>query len=178
MALRSLSTAALRREIARRERGAQKLVAKHTKVSKLLASLERTLADLGVGGGKRRGRPPGSKNKRGRKTARQSGRPSGSKSARGAGRKAGRKSKPSASVGASRGAGRRRPKNALGLADSLAAAVKAGSVVSPAEAIQRVKSAGYKTVSKTFNVSVSQTLANDKRFKRKSRGQYERVAAV
>lgn len=152
MALRSLSTAALRKEIARREKGAKKFIAKHAKLSKVLASLERTLEDLGVGAmslsggtGKRRGRPPGSKNKT-------------------PGRKPGRKA---------RG---KRPKNKLNLGDSLAAAIKTGSTVSPAEAIQRVKSAGYKTTSKAFNVSVSQTLAKDKRFKRTGRGQYQRVA--
>jgi len=153
MALRSLSTSALRQELARREKGAAKLQKKHGKLAKALAKLESELAGLGgiiIVGGKRRGRPPGSKNRkrRGRKP----------------GRKPGRK------------AGSRRSKNKMGLADSLAAAIRAGTTVSPAEAIKKVKAAGYKTVSKAFNVSVSQMLAKDKRFKKKARGQYVRVA--
>ena len=116
----------------------------------------RAMTELGVPGGKRRGRPPGSKNKRRR------GRPPGSKNKR-RGRKPARK-------------GSKRSQNKFNLGDSLAAAIRAGTTVSPAEAIKKVKAAGYKTISKAFNVSVSQNLAKDKRFKRTGRGQYLRVA--
>lgn len=149
MALRSVSTSALRAEIARREKGAAKLAKKHSLLSRALASLESQLAEFGLSGGKRRGRPPGSKNKK--HTVR--------------GRKPGRK------------AGRKLPKNKQSLGDALAAAVRAGSVVSPAEAMKKVQAAGYKSTAKKFGIVVALRLANDKRFKRKGRGLYERVAA-
>ena len=71
---------------------------------------------------------------------------------------------------------RRRSRNKVPLPDAIAGAMDKGAVVSPKEAAALVKANGYKTTSKTFNVSVSQTLAKDKRFKRVGRGQYERVA--
>jgi hypothetical protein len=153
MALKSVSTTALRAELARRERGAAKLQKKHSMLSRVLASLESELAGLGVPGMKRRGRPPG----------RRSGRP-GRKPGRAGRRKAGRR------------AGRKLPRNKQSLGDALAAAIRPGTVVSPAEAMKRVKGTGYKSTAKNFGVVVAIRLANDKRFKRKGRGQYERVA--
>jgi hypothetical protein len=158
MALRSLSTSALRAELARREKGAAKLARKRDMLANVLASLEAQLADLGVPGARRRGRPPGSKNKR-------RGRKPGRRAKRRRGRKPGRKP------------GRKLPKNKQSLGDALAAAVRPGTVVSPAEAVKRVRAAGYKTTAKKFGIVVALRLANDKRFKRKGRGQYERVAA-
>jgi hypothetical protein len=154
MALRTLSTAALRKELARREKGAKKFIAKHAKLSKVMAALERKLADLGVGSGagsgqgtgKRRGRPPGSKNKR-----RGPGRPP----------KSGR---------------RKRASNALSLPDALAKAVRVGSTVSPADAAAAVKKSGYSSSSKTFGQQVSVALAQSKAFKRTGRGAYLRKA--
>jgi hypothetical protein len=160
MALKSVPTSALRAEIARRERGAAKLQKKHSMLTRVLASLEAELAGLGVPGMKRRGRPPGSKNKRrGPKAGRRAGR-----RGRKPGRKPGR-------------AGRKLPKNKQSLGDALAAAIRPGTVVSPAEAMTRVKAAGYKSTAKNFGVVVAIRLANDKRFRRKGRGQYERIAA-
>lgn len=153
MALKSVSTSALRAELARRERGATKLQMKHAKLSRVLASLEAELAGLGVPGPKRRGRPPG--------------RPSGRR-----GRKPGRPGRRKAG----RRAGRKLPRNKQSLGDALAAAIRPGTVVSPAEAMKRVKATGYKTTAKNFGVVVAIRLANDKRFRRKGRGQYERVA--
>ncbi len=69
MALRRLSTTALRAELARRERGATKLVAQRAKLAKQIAALDAELASLGAAAPARRGRPVGSKNKR-RKAAR------------------------------------------------------------------------------------------------------------
>jgi hypothetical protein len=143
MALKSLSTAALRRELDRRMRGAKKLAAKRDKLARKLAALERELSGLGGAApysGKRRGRPPGGRR----------GRPTGPR--------------------------RTLPRNKQSLGDALAAAVRVGSVVSPAEAAQRVKASGYKSTAKTFGILVAMRLAGDKRFKRKGRGQYERVA--
>ena len=158
MALKTVSTSALRAELARRERGAAKLQTKHAQLSRVLASLEAELAGLGVPGPKRRGRPPGRPSgRRGRKP----GRPGRRKAGR---RKAGRR------------AGRKLPRNKQSLGDALAAAIRPGTVVSPAEAMKRVKSTGYKTTAKNFGVVVAIRLANDKRFRRKGRGQYERVA--
>jgi hypothetical protein len=145
MALRRVSTANLRKEIARREKGATKLLRSRDKLAKALSRLESELADLGpivrVSGGGRR-----------RKGARPVGRPSKA------------------------GASRRRAKNKLTLADALAGAVRAGSVVSPADAAKRVRANGYKSSSKTFGIQVATTLAKHKRFKRTGRGQYERRA--
>lgn len=149
MALRSLSTSALRAEIARREKGATRLQQKHSQLAARLAEIESELAELGVNGAARRGRPPG---------RRGPGRPPGR---RGPGRppKAGR-----------RGRGR----NALSLPAMLAKAVRVGSTVSPADAGAAVKKAGYQSASKTFGVQVAIALAKSPDFKRTGRGQYLR----
>ena len=62
------------------------------------------------------------------------------------------------------------------LGDALAHSMDIRAQVSPAEASQLVVANGYKTTSKHFNMMVSNTLAKDPRFKRVSRGQYERVS--
>jgi len=72
--------------------------------------------------------------------------------------------------------GRRRAKNDISLGDALAQAMEVRAVVSPSEAADYVKKNGYKTTSKNFNMMVSNALAKDPRFKRLSRGQYERIA--
>jgi hypothetical protein len=71
---------------------------------------------------------------------------------------------------------RRRARNDISLGDALAAAMEVRAVVSPSEAAELVKRNGYKTNARNFAMMVSNTLAKDKRFKRISRGQYERVA--
>jgi hypothetical protein len=153
MALRSLSTVALRRELERRERGAGKLAAKHKQLAARLAEIESELADLGVNGVTRRGRRPG--------------RPAGR---RGPGRPPGRRG-----PGRPPKAGRRgRSGNAMSLPATLAQAVRVGSTVSPAEAAMAVKKAGYKSGSKTFGVQVAIALAKSPNFKRTGRGQYLR----
>jgi hypothetical protein len=148
MALKSASTAALRRELDRRQRVASRIAAQRDRLTRKLSSLEAELADLGGVPQARRGHKPGTK----------------------PGRRPGRK--PTGRSGT-----RTRPKNELTLTDSIAAAMDKGAVVSPAEAAALVKSNGYKTTSKTFNISVSQALTKDKRFKRVGRGQYEKVSA-
>jgi hypothetical protein len=150
MALKSLSTAVIRREIERRERGAVKVAARRDKLAKALAALDAELSALGVNGApKRRGRPPGSKSKpRGRKPGRKPGRP----------------------------VGRKLPKNTVSLKAALAAAIKPGTIVSPAEAAKRVRAQGYKTIAKNFGRVVTLRLRVHKQFKHRSRGQYERVA--
>lgn len=52
MALKSISTVKLRRELARRERGASKLSRQRDVLAKRLAALERDLSDLGIDGTK------------------------------------------------------------------------------------------------------------------------------
>jgi hypothetical protein len=69
-----------------------------------------------------------------------------------------------------------RPNHGITLAAALAAAVKPGQVVSPADAAKAVKARGYKTGAAEFGKAVSRTLATHKGFKRKGRGQYERTA--
>lgn len=143
MTLRSLRTTDLRKELARRERGARKLRRTRDKLAKALSRLETELDALGGAGRSPR---------------------RGSRMMRGQGRRP-----------AKAGPRRRRARNKLTLADALAAAVRAGTVVSPADAAKRVEASGYKSASKTFGIQVATTLAKDKRFKRKGRGQYERV---
>ena len=77
---------------------------------------------------------------------------------------------------ASSGVGRRRARNKVSLTDALAQAMEVRAVVSPAEAAELVKENGYKSTSKHFGMMVSNALTKDKRFKRVSRGQYERVS--
>ena len=160
MALKSVPTAALRAELARREKGAAKLQKKHSMLSRVLQTIEAELAGLGVPGARRRGRPPGSGGmRRGARAGRRGRRPG-----RTGRRKAGRRT------------GRKLPRNKQSLGDALASAIKTGTVVSPAEASKRVRANGYKSTAKNFGVVVAIRLANDKRFRRKGRGQYERVA--
>ena len=155
MALRSVSTTALRAELARRERGAGKLAVKHKQLAARLAEIESELADLGVDGGARRGRRPG--------------RPAGR---RGPGRPPGRRG-----PGRPPKMGRRgRGGNAMSLPAMLAKAVRVGSTVSPADAAAAVKRAGYKSGSKTFGVQVAIALAKSPVFRRTGRGQYLRKA--
>lgn len=144
MALNSLSTATLRAELARRERGADKLLAKHRALSARLSEISAELSELGVDGIARRGRKPG--------------RPAGR---RGPGR--------SLTMGR-----RGRGGNAMSLPAMLAKAVRVGSTVSPQEATVAVKRAGYKSASKTLGIMVAMALAKSPVFKRTGRGQYLR----
>jgi len=70
---------------------------------------------------------------------------------------------------------RTRARNPVNLPDAIAMAMEVGAVVSPAEASELVISNGFKTTSQRFNMMVSNALAKDSRFKRLSRGQYERI---
>ena len=70
----------------------------------------------------------------------------------------------------------RRAKNTMTLGDALAESMEIRAQVSPAEAADLVIANGYQTVSRHFNMMVSNTLAKDSRFRRVSRGQYERVS--
>ncbi len=180
MALRNMSIRQIRKELARREKGAAKLVKKRDKLQSQLADLVADLADLGVegaagtgGGGKRRGRPPGSKNKvkpgrkpgpkakGGRKGKAKLGRPKGSKNRK---------------PGAPKGKRAKRAKNSMSLVEAVLKSVSVGSKTSPAEAAEGAKKVGYKSNSPNFGMMTANTLAKDKRFKRLERGMYQRVA--
>ena len=65
---------------------------------------------------------------------------------------------------------RRRAKNKVGLADSLALFLKGKKNVSIADAMEGVLSAGYKTTSGDFRNVVNKTLLTDKRFRNVARG--------
>ncbi|MBM3984861.1 MAG: hypothetical protein FJ296_04100 [Planctomycetes bacterium] len=147
MALKSVSTAALRRELARREKGATRLQARRDKLAKKLSALENELESLGLpAGGGRRGRKPGRR--------------------AGSGRKA----------GPGRGAGRRkRARNATSLPETICKVVKVGATVSPADVASAVRKTGYKSTAAHFGMMVSNSLSKDARFKRLSRGKYQRV---
>ncbi len=147
MALKSVSTAELRRELARREKGASRLQARRDKLAKKLAALEDELTSLGLSsGGGSRGRKPGRR--------------------AGTGRKAG----PRKGAG-----GRKRAKNAVSLPETICKVVKVGATVSPAEVATAVRKTGYKSTAAHFGMMVSNSLSKDARFKRLSRGQYQRV---
>jgi hypothetical protein len=69
-----------------------------------------------------------------------------------------------------------RANNPIPLADALASVVKVGDRISPADAAEKVKEAGYESGARTFGMMVATTLAKDKkRFRRVSRGLYERI---
>jgi hypothetical protein len=70
-----------------------------------------------------------------------------------------------------------RAANPIPLSEALAAAVPVGSTISPADAAEKVKEAGYESGARTFGMMVATTLAKDKRrFRRVSRGLYERIS--
>lgn len=149
MKLKNVSVAALRQEIARRERGGHKLMARREKLAKALASLDSELTSLGIDGApKRRGRKPGPKPGR-------------------MGRKPGRRAKVDGRS--------RRVKNKMTLLQAILSGVRAGATVSPAEAAVAARKAGYKSAGKKFGQQVATCLANAKEFKKRGRGQYQRA---
>src|SRR5882672_3907118 len=141
--LNKLSVADLRRELERREKGGDKLRAAHAKLASRLSEIEAELAELGVDVPARRGRKPG------RKAGRGPGRPKGSKNT-----------------------GAKRAKNAMSLLEAIVSGVRVGSTVSPAEAAEAAKQAGYKSSSPNLGMMVANQLAKAPQFKRVGRGQY------
>ena len=70
-----------------------------------------------------------------------------------------------------------RANNPIPLSDALASVVPVGTRISPADAAEKVREAGYESGARTFGMMVATTLAKDKqRFRRVSRGMYERIA--
>ena len=69
------------------------------------------------------------------------------------------------------GTTRRRPQNAMNLADALAKLLR-NQTMTVTEIAEAVQKAGYKTSSSNFRIIVNQTLLKDPRFKRVGRGQY------
>lgn len=150
MALKSVSTAELRRELDRREKGASRLQARRDKLAKKLAALEDELSSLGLASaGSRRGRKPG--------------------------RRAGAARKGRRAAKGRRAGGRKRAHNAVSLPETIGKLVKVGATVSPAEVAASVRKTGYKSTAAHFGMMVSNALSKDSRFKRLSRGQYQRV---
>jgi hypothetical protein len=146
MSFRRMSVADLRRELARRERGATKLLKRRDALQRRLDPILAQLADLGIDDApKRRGRPPG---------RRGPGRPKGSKN-----RKTDRP---------------KRMKNSMSLLEAILKGVRSGSTVSPAQAAAAAKKAGYRSASPNFGMMVANTLAKAKEFKRVGRGRYVR----
>jgi hypothetical protein len=148
MALKSLSTRELRRELERREAGASKLAAQHRELTARLSSIDAELALLGMDGAPaRRGRP-------GPKPGRKPGRPRGT---------------------GTRGP---RAKNAMSLIEAILQGVSSGSTVSPAQAAEAARKTGYKSSSPHFGMMVANALAKAPQFKRLGRGQYKRVGGA
>jgi hypothetical protein len=97
---------------------------------------------------------------------------SGAVSAGGAKAAAKAASKPGRKAGAPRGP---RPKNAVGLPESLAAVLK-GKTMTVSEAAEAVKKAGYKTNAVNFRVMVNQAFIKHKKlFKKVKHGHYTTV---
>jgi hypothetical protein len=154
MKLKNVAVSDLRRELARREKGAVKLQKKHGRLAKALAAIERSLMEMGVGamrvgggntvarGRRGPGRPKGSKNKPGKV-----GRPKGSK-------------------------------NEMSLVEAILKGVRAGSTVSAAEAGAAAKKVGYKSSSPNFGMMVANALSKDSHFNRIERGQYKVVGGA
>ena len=65
--------------------------------------------------------------------------------------------------------------NACSLPEALAGAVEPGTVVSPAEAVELVREAGYVSNARTFGQVVAAALARHAGFVRVDRGQYRRL---
>lgn len=146
MALKSLSTADLQRELERRQRGADRLLQRRAKLLEELAAIDAELGELGMA-------------------------PAGGMPGRARG-----KAKAGAATSAAPRTGKRtRARNDVSLPDALVQACEIGAVVSPAEASELVLANGFKTTSQRFNMMVSNALAKDKRFRRIGRGQYERT---
>jgi hypothetical protein len=78
--------------------------------------------------------------------------------------------------GPGRPKGGQKARGGLTLIQALEKGVRTGSTVSPAEAAQAAKRAGYKTASKTFGIQVATALAKAPGFKKTGRGQYLRTA--
>lgn len=73
--------------------------------------------------------------------------------------------------GISIGGVRKRPRNDMNLAESLAKVLKT-KTMSVTEVSEAVQKAGYRTSAANFRTIVNQTLIKDKRFKKVSRGRY------
>jgi hypothetical protein len=91
------------------------------------------------------------------------------------GRKAGERSAPSIERGTATARATRR-NNPMTLKDAIIGVVPVGSQVTPAQAVVKVREAGYQSDSRTFGMQVAGVLAKDQRFEKKSRGLYLRVA--
>ena len=132
MTLKTISTAELQAELARRQRSAHGLSDRRARIARELQAVETELALL-----------------------------------------SGRKPVAVAAAAASRGP---RARNSVTLSEALASAVKLGEVISPLEAAALVRAAGFESGARTFGMMVATALAKDKRFRRLSRGRYERVS--
>jgi hypothetical protein len=71
---------------------------------------------------------------------------------------------------------RTRARNAVSLPDAIAMAVEVRATITPTEAAPLVLANGYRSTSKNFGMMVAKALAKDARFRRVSRGIYERVS--
>ena len=79
--------------------------------------------------------------------------------------------------GPGRPRGGRASKGGMTLMQAIEKGVPMGKTVSPAEAAEAAKRAGYKTSSKTFGVQVATALAKAGSFKKQGRGQYTRTGS-
>jgi len=145
MTLKTISTSDLQAELLRREKTVRDLANRRDKLARELAELDRELAELGA---------PTAPTPR---------------------RRAAAEGDALSADGSALRVPRARARNAVSLADALAQCMEIRAVVTPAEAAEMVIKNGYTSTSKNLGMMVSNALARDPRFKRVSRGQYERV---
>jgi hypothetical protein len=157
MTLKTISTTDLQAELARREQHGRHLHERRERLARELEAIDAELTSLGAAP---RSAPAG---RRRREATQGSG--EGGQGGQGGDAQPREGREP-----------RQRAKNALSLGDALAQAMEVRAVVTPAEASELVRRNGYTSTSANFGMLVSNALAKDPRFKRLSRGQYERVA--
>ncbi len=151
LTLTQLTTDEIIAELDRRDRRSHHLVARQEKLRAELAEVDRQIADIGESlpalvAAASQAEPDARPGRGGRRAA------------------------------APRRSRGQRAKNTVSLGDAIAQAVEVRAVITPAEAADLVRRNGYVSTAGNFQMTVANTLAKDGRFRRVSRGVYERVA--
>jgi hypothetical protein len=165
MTLKTISTSDLQAELLRREKSVRELETRRDRLTRELADIDAELAQLGA--------PTGGTTRRRAATTGSSSGYAGSTP--GGGDESGGEGSFGSGGEATERVPRQRARNAVSLADALAQCMEVRAVVTPAEAADMVLKNGYTSTSKNLGMMVSNALARDPRFRRVSRGQYERI---
>ncbi|HTE04921.1 MAG TPA: hypothetical protein VK824_01910 [Planctomycetota bacterium] len=170
MTLKTISTSDLQAELLRREKSVRELEHRAERLRRELSEIDSELAQLGAPAATapaRRRAMSGSGSGVSFAGSGEGGSSAGSGGGWAGGEEGGTQAEPRQK--------RARAKNAVSLADALAQCMEVRAVVTPAEAAEMVLRNGYTSTSKNLGMMVSNALARDTRFKRVSRGQYERI---